>query len=249
MPDINDLLSENVELPAQLFYYEIRVKGRLSEDRWTSWFDDLLITADKGETVLRGALPDRAALYGLLGRFRDLAVPLVSVNVLDAAAQRALQQKNRRYDVLIEVLIISAYVVLVGGLVTGAVFVSVVINVALALAILFTLLGSLATAFHLFSRRKYWKIVTLCMWPSAVLAYLIFIAVSGVLPTALALGLVFLVLGSGLIFVVLLLRARSEEVKRVLIEWNSLGARGQHGGTESTEKGGGSGEVGQMDSP
>jgi hypothetical protein len=240
MSDIRESMAEHADSPVQPFYYEIRVKGRLSEERWMSWFDDLVITTEKGETVLRGALPDRTALYGLLARFRDLAVPLVSVNVLDADAQRALQKKDRRYDVLIEVLVISAYVVLVGGLATGTVLVSSVINVALALAILFALLGSLATAFYLFSRRKYWRIVTLCMWPSAVLSYLIFVAVSGILPTALALSLVFIVLGAGLVFAVLLLRSRSEAVKRVLIEWESLA-----GGKE--ERRGGTGGEGQAD--
>jgi len=165
-------------------------------------------------------------------------VPLVSVNVLDADAQRALQKKNRRYNVLIEGLIIFAYLVLVGGLVTGTVFVSTAINVALALAFLFALLGSFASVFYLFNRHAYWRIITLCMWPSAVVAYLIFIAVSGMLPTPLALCPMFLVLAIGLAFVVLVLRTWSEEVKRVLIEWESLGngkEEGRNGSAESSE--------------
>ena len=54
---------EPFDLP---FLYEIRVKGRLSEDQWASWFDNLKVTTRRGESVLRGQVPDHAALYGLL---------------------------------------------------------------------------------------------------------------------------------------------------------------------------------------
>ena len=61
--------------------YEIRVKGRLTGDLWSQWFDGLIIMAcDQGETVFCGTVPDQAALYGLLSRLRDLALPLLSVN-------------------------------------------------------------------------------------------------------------------------------------------------------------------------
>ncbi|HEX5877978.1 MAG TPA: hypothetical protein VF468_06615 [Actinomycetota bacterium] len=64
-------------------WYEIRIQGRL-DDRWSSWFDDLdLSHTDDGITVLRGPVADQAALHGLLHKFRDLGVPLLSVTQTD----------------------------------------------------------------------------------------------------------------------------------------------------------------------
>jgi hypothetical protein len=61
--------------------YEIRVKGHLDEDYWAQWFDGLTVTVDdNGETVLTGLVADQAALFGLLTKIRDLALPLLSVN-------------------------------------------------------------------------------------------------------------------------------------------------------------------------
>lgn len=59
--------------------YEIRVKGHL-DARWADWFDGLTITPiDDGDSLLTGLVGDQAALHGLLGRVRDLGLPLVSV--------------------------------------------------------------------------------------------------------------------------------------------------------------------------
>jgi hypothetical protein len=55
---------------------EIRVASQL-DARWSAWLAGLAIaTTDGGESVLTGAVADQAALYGLLGRLRDLNVPL-----------------------------------------------------------------------------------------------------------------------------------------------------------------------------
>ena len=60
-------------------WYEIRLDGHLDE-RWTPWFDGMTVgTEPGGVTVLRGPVPDQAALHGLLARLRDLGVPLISV--------------------------------------------------------------------------------------------------------------------------------------------------------------------------
>src|SRR5512136_2399243 len=126
------------------FLYEIRVKGRLSGEQWSSWFDDLTVSFAQGESTLRGKAPDHAALYGLLARLRDLAIPLVAVRVLDAEAQHKLAQTGRRYDLLINGLLVALYLLLLGGLATITVFVAPAINVALALTLLFALLGALA---------------------------------------------------------------------------------------------------------
>jgi hypothetical protein len=59
--------------------YEIRVRGHLPS-RWAAWFDGLSVTAeDDGTTAIRGPVTDQAALHGLIGRVRDIGVPLVSL--------------------------------------------------------------------------------------------------------------------------------------------------------------------------
>lgn len=59
--------------------YEIRLKGHL-EARWAAWFDAESLTHESdGTTVIRGALVDQAALHGLLGKVRDLGLPLIAV--------------------------------------------------------------------------------------------------------------------------------------------------------------------------
>ncbi|MCC7205841.1 MAG: hypothetical protein IT323_00950 [Anaerolineae bacterium] len=60
-------------------YYEIRLKGHLT-DGWTDWFEGMTITLeDGGDTLLTGPVVDQAALYGLLKKVRDLGAPLLSV--------------------------------------------------------------------------------------------------------------------------------------------------------------------------
>ena len=69
--------------------YEIRVEGRL-EARWAAWFDELSITnEDDGTTVLRGSVPDQAALHGLLQKVRDLGIPLISLIPVEEPADPA----------------------------------------------------------------------------------------------------------------------------------------------------------------
>jgi hypothetical protein len=59
--------------------YEVRVRGHL-DDRWTTWFDGLTLTAaEDGTTVLEGPIVDQAALHGVLRRLADLGLTLISV--------------------------------------------------------------------------------------------------------------------------------------------------------------------------
>jgi hypothetical protein len=62
--------------------YEIRVEEPL-ESRWSEWFADMVIVPTGGPgspgTLLRGSLPDQAALFGLLGRLRDLNLTVLEV--------------------------------------------------------------------------------------------------------------------------------------------------------------------------
>ncbi len=59
--------------------YETCIKRHLDR-RWSHWFEGFAIALkDNGETLLSGPVVDRAALYGLLIKVRDLGLPLVSV--------------------------------------------------------------------------------------------------------------------------------------------------------------------------
>lgn len=60
-------------------FYEIRIKGHLT-DRWVEWFDGWTITrTDDGNTVLSSAMIDQSALHGTLKKIRDLGLTLLSV--------------------------------------------------------------------------------------------------------------------------------------------------------------------------
>jgi hypothetical protein len=62
--------------------YRIRIDALL-DPSWSAWLDGLTITEqDDGTTTLAGALVDQAALYGVLGRLRDLGATLLSVERL-----------------------------------------------------------------------------------------------------------------------------------------------------------------------
>jgi hypothetical protein len=64
--------------------YEIRIQGHLDQ-HWSEWFDGLAITYDSDDnTVLLGPLVDETALHGVLIKVRDLALPLLAVNRIDA---------------------------------------------------------------------------------------------------------------------------------------------------------------------
>jgi NADPH:quinone reductase-like Zn-dependent oxidoreductase len=67
--------------------HEIRVQGHL-DDRWGDGVEGLTFTHEPdGTTTLTGPLADQAALHGLLNRFRDLNVPIVSVRRLSDDAE------------------------------------------------------------------------------------------------------------------------------------------------------------------
>jgi hypothetical protein len=59
--------------------YQIQVRGILDE-KWSDWFDGFtIIPQGDDETLLTGPVADQAALHGLLGKIRDLGLPLLSV--------------------------------------------------------------------------------------------------------------------------------------------------------------------------
>jgi hypothetical protein len=216
----NDLEStrNGSELDSPPFLYEIRVKGRLSGEQWMSWFDDLAVSTAKGESTLRGKVPDHAALYGLLARLRDLAIPLVAVKVLDAEAQLKLSRQSRRYDLAINLLLVAIYLALLGSLSAITVFVAPIINVALALTLLFALLGGLGHVFWLWSGQAPWRWITYVTWPAAGITFLVFLPTSGVLPPALGIAIMLILGAAGLIHLVSYLRRRAENIRSSLAQ-------------------------------
>ena len=61
-------------------HVEIRVEGHL-DPSWADWLEGFTIThTAEQQTILTGAAPDQAALYGLIAKLRDLGVKLVSVS-------------------------------------------------------------------------------------------------------------------------------------------------------------------------
>jgi len=205
----DDTAAAGVEFDQPPFLYEIRVKGRLSGEQWASWFDDLTVSTAGGESTLRGRVPDHAALYGLLARLRDLAIPLLAVRVLDAQAQLELSRQSKRYDLLINLLVVALYMLLLGGLSAITVWVTPVIHVALAMTLLFAVLGGLAHAFWLWTDQAAWRWLSYAAWLAAAGTFLILIPVSEVLPPAVGIAVMLFLLAGGLTYLIYALRRRA----------------------------------------
>ncbi len=76
-------------------HYEIRVAEHLDE-QWTKWFDGLEIVHanELGETILRGELRDQPALFGALGKIRDLGLTLIAVQRLSPMRSQPRHRKE-----------------------------------------------------------------------------------------------------------------------------------------------------------
>ncbi len=71
----------------KLLHIEIRIEGCL-DPVWSEWFEGLEMKQTvPGETVMMGEVVDQAALYGLLGKLRDLGVRLLAVTFEEKAMQ------------------------------------------------------------------------------------------------------------------------------------------------------------------
>jgi len=80
--------------PSPRVVYQIRLKSHLGSD-WTDWFEGLTIKLeDNGDTLLTGPVVDQAALHGLLKKVRDLGMPLLSVNSVQAGPQGTSEVKQ-----------------------------------------------------------------------------------------------------------------------------------------------------------
>jgi hypothetical protein len=195
-----DATLNDTEAPRPPFLYEIQVNARLSPDQWTGWFDHLTVAETQSGSALRGSAEDHAALYGILARLRDLAVPLVSVKVLDADAQRRLAARGRQLDLLMTGLLVALYLVLLGGLVTVTVFIAPVINTALALTLLFAALGGLAYGFSIWSGHRPWRWLAYFLFVATTITFLVTIAVSDLLPPPLGIAITLFLLAAGLVY-------------------------------------------------
>lgn len=235
MPSSDDQAVDRFDKPP--FVYEIRVKGRLAGEQWSAWFDHLTVSTKRGESTLRGRVPDHAALYGLLGRLRDLAVPLVAVKVLDADAQLALSRSIRRYDLLINGLVVLLYLLILGALTAITVLAAPVINTALALALLFAALAGLAHAFGLWTGQAPWRWAAYVAWLSAAVSFLVFIPVSGILPTPLALAIVLLIGAGGLFYLLSALRRALRDARSRLAGATQLLSAGAEARPDDDEAG------------
>lgn len=217
----------DLEAATQPFFYEIRVRGRLSQEQWTTWFDNLTVSTRRGESVLHGQLPDHAALYGLLARLRDLAVPLLAVNVLDAEAQRKLNRASRRYEIWNTVLLATIYLALAGGMSALTVLLSGGggLHVALALTMLFAVLGALSFGFSFWGGQKAWRWLAYGLGFGAALTFLIYTAVARIIPTPIVIATILILMAAGMAYLYNFLQGRAERVKATLGEWEKLGSR------------------------
>lgn len=78
--------NEPAQTPAadQAAAYQIRLRGHLSS-KWADRFGGMSIALeDNGNTLLTSPVIDQAALHGLLKTIRDLGLPLVSINPVEA---------------------------------------------------------------------------------------------------------------------------------------------------------------------
>lgn len=82
--------------------YQIQVRGVIDAG-WSEWFHGLIICPQaNGDTLLTGAVRDQAALHGLLAKIRDLGLPLLSVERVDATSGAAESCSRCRKDEITE---------------------------------------------------------------------------------------------------------------------------------------------------
>jgi hypothetical protein len=73
--------------------YQIRVRGRLGRTMRAA-FPGLRATAQGEDTLLAGALPDQAALYGVLARIEALGLELLEVRRLEGGSPAGVTPRH-----------------------------------------------------------------------------------------------------------------------------------------------------------
>lgn len=61
-------------------YCEIVIATTVGE-AWSEWFDGFEVRPEGATSRLVGTVADQAALHGILGRLRDLAIPILDVHI------------------------------------------------------------------------------------------------------------------------------------------------------------------------
>jgi hypothetical protein len=184
--------------------YAIRVRGRLDHERWSQWFDGMTITVRPGETLISGQVPDQAALYGMLARLRDLALPLLSVERLGGDAGHDLVRRSGVYwwrlRGRINWPLVLLYLLLAGGASALVVYSTSagLLHTALALGLLFAGLAASAYGLLKLDRGWGWRLVALINGLAAAISLSIYTMAAGWLPVALGLALMLFV-AAGLI--------------------------------------------------
>ncbi len=194
--------------------YEIRVRGRLDSAYWAEWYDGVTITSDEvGETILRVAVPDQAALYGLLSRLRDLAVPLISVSVW-TGEQRPRRRRRGFTLPHINWQLGLLYLLLAGGLISVMIFFTSegLVHTALALALLFGALGALAATFSTWDQGWTWRALAGLFVPGALIPLIIYLGVMGWMHPALVVAIPLFLAAAGLMVVLARQRSRGPRV-------------------------------------
>ena len=72
-------------MPVPLHLYEVRIQGAASEVLRAA-FDDVDVTVESGQTVLRTDWADASVLYGLLSRLETLGLVLLEARATEAHA-------------------------------------------------------------------------------------------------------------------------------------------------------------------
>jgi hypothetical protein len=173
--------------------YEIRVKGLLDEHRWAQWFDGMTITVQDGETIISGPIPDQAALYGMLSRLRDLALPLVSLEKIDGGTGQPPRDSRaaRGLPGKINWILALLYLLLAAGSSALTVYFTSehILHTALALALLFSVMGGIAAVFLRVERAWSWGLLRWLNGLAAGITLMITLMVTGWLPAALGIAL------------------------------------------------------------
>ncbi|MBN1428933.1 MAG: hypothetical protein JXB07_11155 [Anaerolineae bacterium] len=227
MMEQHQQLIRHTDLAAQPHIYEIRVKGRLEGEIWSEWFEGMTVMVEEsGETILQGPLTDQSALYGLLSRLRDLAVPLLSVNIMGMEPPQVILPPNKRAPRRINWLMILLYLLLIGALASLTVFLTseAILPTSLALGTLFLLLGSIAFIFSRYENAWWWRLLTVLNWLGAVPGLIIYLIEAG-LSTALAMAILLFMAAGGLVYLISLQKKGVTRVKT--IRWEKLGHRSE----------------------
>ncbi|MBN1310372.1 MAG: hypothetical protein JXB30_03060 [Anaerolineae bacterium] len=221
-------ITSRTDLALQPAVYEIRVKGRLEGEIWSQWFEGMTVMVEEGgETTLRGPLTDQSALYGLLSRLRDLAVPLLSVNISGMEPPQVTLPPNERAPrKKVNWLMILLYLLLIGALASLTVFLTsdMRVSTSLALGALFILLSGSAHMLSRYDSDWWWRVLTILNGIGAVPPLIIFMIEVGV-PTALAITILLLLAASGLVYLVFLQQQGQTGMRVSSARWEKLGQR------------------------